>query len=96
VNYRCDRNVRHSRFPWRSFNRLRPRVKSNWQWHEEAGRSLPQSGTHKPDEGGRRLIDYVFAKEHPAVSYGSSQIWVNRLFGSDHAPVRATYRLARD
>jgi exonuclease III len=96
VNYRCDRNVRHAQFPWSTLNALEPPVKSNWQWHEEAGRSLPQVGTHNPHEGGRRLIDYVFAKEHPLVSYRGSQIWQHRRFGSDHAPVRATYRLARE
>jgi exonuclease III len=94
VNYRCDRDVRHYRFPWQSFNSLNPKLKSNWEWHEKAGKSLPAVGTHKPHLGGRRLIDYVFARSSPAVSYKSSLIWENRRFGSDHAPTQATYSLS--
>lgn len=93
VNYRCDKDVRHYRFPWRSFNRLSPKVKSNWEWHQRAGKPLPSVGTHKPHAGGKRIIDYVFAKASPDVSYESSVIWQNRRFGSDHAPVLATYLL---
>lgn len=93
VNYRCDRNVRHHRFPWKSFNSLDPKVKSNWQWHEKAGGSLPTIGTLKPNAGGKRIIDYVFAKSDSAVTYVSSAIWQKQRFGSDHAPVLATYQL---
>jgi exonuclease III len=93
VNYRCDKNVQHHRFPWKSFNSLSPKVKSNWEWHEKAGLALPAVGTHKPHLGGKRLIDYVFARSDPAVSYKGTAIWQHRRFGSDHAPVRATYQI---
>ena len=96
VNYRCDKNVRHFRFPWKSFNNLNPKVRSNWQWHQMAGLALPSYGTHRPHIGGKRIIDYVFAKAHPAVSYFNSWIWKNRRFGSDHAPVKATYLIAHN
>lgn len=93
VNYRCDKNVKHYRFPWKSMNSLSPKLRSNWQWQEMAGLDLPTYGTHKPNKGGKRIIDYVFAKAHPAVSYAGTVIWKDRTFGSDHAPVRATYHL---
>ena len=95
VNYRCDKNVRHYRFPWKSFNSLNPKVHSNWQWHEKAGLALPTYGTHKPTNGGKRLIDYVFAKADPNVSYKGTAVWKNRRFGSDHAPVVATYLIKK-
>jgi endonuclease/exonuclease/phosphatase family metal-dependent hydrolase len=93
VNYRGDRKVRYHGFPYASFNRLRPRIKSNWEWHERGGLRLPGVGTHRPHRGGKRLIDYVFAKADPGVSYAGTAIWTHRRFGSDHAPVQATYRL---
>jgi endonuclease/exonuclease/phosphatase family metal-dependent hydrolase len=93
VNYRCDKKVRHFRFPWASFNSLEPQVKSNWEWHELAGLALPAHGTHKPHKGGKRIIDYVFARADPDVSYKGKAIWSDRRFGSDHAPVRVSYMI---
>ncbi|HEX4976761.1 MAG TPA: fibronectin type III domain-containing protein, partial [Nocardioides sp.] len=86
VNYRKDRVVRASMFPYVQLGGLDTRA--SWYTLGE-----PATGTHVlPDGFDKRLIDYVFHRTNPAVTLRTQAIL--RGYASDHRPVLTSYQLA--
>jgi endonuclease/exonuclease/phosphatase family metal-dependent hydrolase len=86
VNYRKDRIVAASMFPYRSLSDVA--VRASYQRLGE-----PRTGTHiLPSGNDERLIDYVFIRDHRAVTPVRQEIITG--VSSDHRPILVEVGLA--
>lgn len=86
VNFRRDRVVKTSFFPFAAMAPLG--IRASFDYLGE-----PALGTHVGKSGaGTRLIDYVYSLQHPAVSPARQTILKD--YASDHRPLQVAYDLS--